>query len=223
MSDTLWVQRPRPHLGSPVDAVLRGAPTTLAELRALRMQLRAGLTNGARPAGADDDDVDRLLLAFEELVSNGLRHGGGPVSVAVTTAGPGWLLEVTDAAGDAPPVPAVDRDAALGGLGLYLVAQISGAHGWTAGDDGRKVVWARWTSPGRQPRRPSRSERRLRRRSGGHSRRRFGGRPRPRQEGRGPVRSRPVPARVQRPGRGTARGAGPPHAGSASPSLPWSC
>jgi serine phosphatase RsbU (regulator of sigma subunit)/anti-sigma regulatory factor (Ser/Thr protein kinase) len=143
MRDTLWVQRPRPHLGSPVDAVLRGAPTTLAELRALRMQLRADLTNGARPAGADDDDVDRLLLAFEELVSNGLRHGGGPVSVAVTTAGPGWLLEVTDAAGDAPPVPAVDRDAALGGLGLYLVAQISGAHGWTAEDDGRKVVWAR--------------------------------------------------------------------------------
>jgi serine phosphatase RsbU (regulator of sigma subunit) len=143
MSDTLWVQRPRPHLGSPVDAVLRGAPTTLAELRALRMQLRADLTNGARPAGADDDDVDRLLLAFEELVSNGLRHGGGPVDVAVTTAGPGWLLEVSDAAGDAPPVPAVDRDAALGGLGLYLVAQISGAHGWTAGDDGRKVVWAR--------------------------------------------------------------------------------
>jgi hypothetical protein len=76
-------------------------------------------------------------------VSNGLRHGGGPVSVVVTAAGSAWLVEVSDAAGDAPPVPAVGRDAALGGLGLYLVAQLAGAHGWTPEDGGRKVVWAR--------------------------------------------------------------------------------
>jgi Stage II sporulation protein E (SpoIIE)/Histidine kinase-like ATPase domain len=143
MSETLWVDRPRPQLGPSDRAVLRGAPTTLAELRALRMQLRSALSNGGRAPGAVDDDVDRLLLAFEELVSNGLRHGEGPVHVAVTDAGPGWVVEVSDAAGAVPPVPAVDRDAALGGLGLYLVAQMSGAHGWTAEDDGRKVVWAR--------------------------------------------------------------------------------
>jgi anti-sigma regulatory factor (Ser/Thr protein kinase) len=143
MTEALWVDRPRPDLGASAEAVLRGAPTTLAELRALRMQLRATLNNGGRSPGAGDDDVDRLLLAFEELVSNALRHGGGPVHVAVTTVGPGWLVEVSDAAGNSPPVPAVGRDASLGGLGLYLVAQMSGAHGWTAEDDGRKVVWAR--------------------------------------------------------------------------------
>ena len=33
-------------------------------------------------------------------------------------------------------MPAVGRDAALGGLGLYLVAQMSGAHGWTVDDRG---------------------------------------------------------------------------------------
>ncbi|MCW3005198.1 MAG: Two component signal transduction histidine kinase [Conexibacter sp.] len=143
MSEALWVDRPRPHLGSPVHEIWRGAPTTPAEVRALRMQLRAALSNGGRPPGADDDDLERLLLVFEELVSNGLRHGRGPVHVVVTTLRTGWLLEVSDAAGDSPPVPAVDRDAALGGLGLYLVAQISGAHGWTAEDGGRKVVWAR--------------------------------------------------------------------------------
>jgi serine phosphatase RsbU (regulator of sigma subunit) len=143
MSEAPWVQRPRPHLGASVQAVLRGAPTTLAEVRALRLQLRTVLSNGGRSPGAADDDRDRLLLAFEELVSNGLRHGRGPVHVAVTAAGSGWLVEVSDAAGDTPPVPAVDRDAALGGLGLHLVAKISGAHGWTAEDGGRKVVWAR--------------------------------------------------------------------------------
>ena len=138
-----WAQRPRPDLSSPALPVLRGTPNSLAELRALRLQLRTELSSGGRPAGADADDLDRLLLAFEELVSNGLRHGGGPVGVVVTAAGSAWLVEVSDAAGDAPPVPAVGRDAALGGLGLYLVAQLAGAHGWTPEDGGRKVVWAR--------------------------------------------------------------------------------
>ena len=143
MIEAPWAHRPRPDLISPAQPILRGAPSSLAELRALRLQLRSALSNGGRPAGADADDLDRLLLAFEELVSNGLRHGGSPVRVVVTAAGSAWLVEVSDAAGDSPPVPAVGRDAALGGLGLYLVAQLSGAHGWAAENDGRKVVWAR--------------------------------------------------------------------------------
>jgi anti-sigma regulatory factor (Ser/Thr protein kinase) len=140
MSEALWATRPR--LATPEPAVWRGEPTTLAELRAMRMQLRELLSALHRPPGATGDDVDRLLLAFEELVSNALRHGSGPVRAAVTPTASGWLLEVSDAAGESPPAPAVDRDPALGGLGLYLVAQLSGDHGWTV-DDGRKVVWAR--------------------------------------------------------------------------------
>ena len=143
MSDTLWASRPLPSLERPDRAVWRGAPATLAELRAMRMQLRVAMSHGGRPAAATDDDVERLLLAFEELVSNGLRHARGPVEAAVTTTTAGWLLEVSDGAGDSAPVPAVGRDAALGGLGLYLVAQLCGSHGWSAQDDGRKIVWAR--------------------------------------------------------------------------------
>ncbi|SFL57146.1 SpoIIE family protein phosphatase [Geodermatophilus ruber] len=142
MSEALWTHRPQPQPGSPVRGVWRGAPTTLAELRALRLQLRAVLDDGGRPPGATDDDVARLLQAFEELGSNGVRHGGGLVQMILTTGASGWLLEVSDAAGHAPPAPAVDRDAALGGLGLYLVARLCSAHGWTAGEGGRKVVWA---------------------------------------------------------------------------------
>ncbi|UOY02391.1 ATP-binding SpoIIE family protein phosphatase [Blastococcus sp. PRF04-17] len=151
MTDVLWQRRPRPRPGSPVLVGWRGEPTTAAEVRGLRMQLRTLLSGRTRPPGATDDDVDRLLLAFEELVSNGLRHGRAPVHVSLTETGGGWLLEVSDAAGDTPPVPAVGRDAAHGGLGLYLVASLSGAHGWTTADNGRKVVWARVDFSGDEP------------------------------------------------------------------------
>jgi hypothetical protein len=97
---------------------------------------------GARPAGADEGAVERLLLAYEELASNALRHGRGPVRITVTTTGAFWLLEVSDASTDTPPSPAVGRDPAQGGLGLHLVARISEAHGWAI-DGARKVVWAR--------------------------------------------------------------------------------
>src|SRR5688500_7143367 len=138
MIEAPWTHRPLPEAATPVQEVLRGTPTTLAEVRALRMQLRASIAGSGRPAGAEDDDVDRLLLAFEELVSNGLRHGGSPVAVVVTATGTGWLVEVSDADGDSPPVPAVGRHAALGGLGLHLAAQLSAAHGWPEEDGGRK-------------------------------------------------------------------------------------
>jgi anti-sigma regulatory factor (Ser/Thr protein kinase) len=107
-----------------------------AGLTAARTELRRSL-----PAGAPPDDVDRLLLAFEELASNGLRHSGAPIRVQVHGCPQGWLIDVSDACPDSPPAPAVDRDPALGGLGLHLVARLSAAVGWAA-DGGRKHVWA---------------------------------------------------------------------------------
>src|SRR4051812_7463275 len=97
---------------------------------------------GPRPAGADEAAVQKLALAFEELVSNALRHGRPPVSVSVIAADAYWLLQVGDAAGDRPPASAVGRDAARGGLGLYLVAELSADHGWRVDADGGKTVWA---------------------------------------------------------------------------------
>ena len=141
MSAPMWGERPPPQPGTD-SAVWDGRPWALADITQLRLQLRAGLADGGRPRGADEDDVERLLLIFEELTSNGLRHGRAPVRVAVTTTGTGWLIDVSDAAADSPPAPAVGRDAADGGLGLFLVGRLSAAHGWTVQDD-RKHVWAR--------------------------------------------------------------------------------
>ena len=130
-----------PTLGQ--GAVLVGSwqPGTVAQLTTQRRELTAALHDGARPPGTEEGAVERLLLTHEELGSNALRHGRPPVRVRLMRASRFWLLEVSDAAVETPPVPAVHRDAADGGLGLYLIARISGAHGWTVVGD-RKHVWA---------------------------------------------------------------------------------
>jgi anti-sigma regulatory factor (Ser/Thr protein kinase) len=142
MNEPRWDQQlpPQPAFGT--SASWDGRPCTPADVTELRRHLRAGLTDGDRPPGAGDDDIERLLLIFEELASNGLRHGQVPVRVVVTTTDSGWLIDVIDAAPDTPPAPAVGRDAADGGLGLYLVARLSSAYGWAV-QDSRKHVWAR--------------------------------------------------------------------------------
>jgi anti-sigma regulatory factor (Ser/Thr protein kinase) len=84
---------------------------------------------------------DRLVLALDEMASNALRHGRGRVRAAVRRTDAAWLIEVSDRAVDQPPSPAVGRDPSQGGLGLYLIAELSSAHGWYV-EDGTKHVWA---------------------------------------------------------------------------------
>ena len=136
-----WTRRTPPALGRRGTGAWHGRPGTAAEATAMRGQLRAALRDHWLPLRTGQDGAGVLLLVFEELVSNALRHGRPPVEVTVTVAGGGWLLEVCDGAPDRPPVPAVDRDAAQGGMGLKLVARLCEDHGWTLLGD-RKLVWA---------------------------------------------------------------------------------
>lgn len=142
MNDELWARRPLPRPGAGATVIGRWQPSTLAELTAHRRRLAEMLHGEARPADVDEGAVERLLLVYEELGSNALRHGRGPVHIVLAAFDGSWLLDVSDAAGDGPPTPAIDRDAAEGGLGLYLVDRVCGAHGWAEGPDGRKHVWA---------------------------------------------------------------------------------
>ena len=102
---------------------------------------RRALHDGSRPSGAAEGSVERLLLVFEELVSNALRHGRPPIEVMVTATGHRWLLEVTDAAGASRRAQTAAGPRARR-VGLALIPQISGAYGWEPLNDGRKVVWA---------------------------------------------------------------------------------
>ena len=136
MSATLWGERPPPTAGRRVAAAWLWDLRTAADVTAARSTLRDEVTGSA-----GEDDVQRLLLSFEELASNGVRHGRAPVRVRVTGTRDGWLIDVTDAAVDRPPTPAIGRDAAEGGLGLYLVARLAAAQGWSV-SGARKHVWA---------------------------------------------------------------------------------
>ncbi|MCW2682124.1 MAG: putative sensor protein [Blastococcus sp.] len=140
LGEQIWAVRPRPTVGPGATLLGRWEPAATADLTAHRWQLAAALHGGGRPAVAEEGAVERLLLAFEELASNALRHGSDPVRVDVTAADGFWLLDVSDAAVDQPPAPAVGRDAAHGGMGLYLVASICTAHGWFT-EEGRKHAW----------------------------------------------------------------------------------
>jgi hypothetical protein len=113
----------------------------VAELPGARSGLRSRLAEVGMPATADDSAGERLVLAFDELASNALRHGEVPVVATVVAGSGGWLLDVSDRAPEHMPQPSVDRDPAHGGMGLHMVARMSVAHGWYV-DGGAKHVWA---------------------------------------------------------------------------------
>lgn len=133
-----WPLRPLPDGRG---EVWRWQLAALGELPAARAGLRSRL--GAAGIGLDGGDgaEDELVLAFDELASNALRHGEKPVVATVIAGSGGWLLDVSDHAPHAMPAPVVDRDPAHGGMGLQLVARLAVAHGWYV-DAGAKHVWA---------------------------------------------------------------------------------
>jgi anti-sigma regulatory factor (Ser/Thr protein kinase) len=131
---------------------------TMPVLSRVRMDLRARIAHPSVASGSTEDAREGLLLVFEELASNAIRHGGGDVRALIVAGRGGWLLDLSDEAPDRPPVPAVDRDPALGGMGLHLVAQLATDFGWER-RPGRKHVWALLSSGREEP--PHRSAGRL--------------------------------------------------------------
>ena len=149
--DSAWPSAPVPDV--PGD-VWRWQLPSVHDASRVRMDLRARLAHPSLTSSSTEDAREGLLLAFEELASNALRHGGGAVEAVIVATADGWILSLSDEAVDRPPVPAVDRDPALGGMGLPMVAQLSVQHGYAVGAH-RKHVWAQLTSgvavPGAMP------------------------------------------------------------------------
>src|SRR4051794_34364365 len=95
----------------------------------VRSDLRARIAHPSVSAASTEDARDGLLLVFEELASNALRHGGGDVRALVVAGPGGWLLDLSDEAPDRPPVPPGDRDPPPGGMGPHPGAPPSPPHG----------------------------------------------------------------------------------------------
>lgn len=115
---------------------------SVSGLASLRRRLRSATTGCATVNEPEREHwAERLVLVADELTSNALRHGLGPVATALSRIGDRWLVSVSDRSPEVPPTPAIDRDPRHGGLGLYLIADLSLRHGWIA-HRGIKTVWA---------------------------------------------------------------------------------
>jgi anti-sigma regulatory factor (Ser/Thr protein kinase) len=134
MHPSLWPHSPVPASSGRAWEWQLASP---AQLHHMRAELRTRLQDGV------DDPVacDHVVMAVDELATNGLRHGLGPIGTRIVATAHGWLVDVTDGSTDAVPEPANGRDPALGGMGLNLVAELTTRRGWSV-VDGRKHVWA---------------------------------------------------------------------------------
>lgn len=141
MNGTPWRRRPLPKLDEQAQRVWHRELRSRRDLSTSRMSLRQELASSRHPAAPPEHELETLLLAYEELASNGLRHGRAPVTATVCATSTGWLIDVSDADATRSPTPAIDRDPAEGGLGLHLIVALSSTHGWSV-QGGRKHVWA---------------------------------------------------------------------------------
>jgi anti-sigma regulatory factor (Ser/Thr protein kinase) len=111
--------------------VLEAAPDAVGRAR---LYARAAL------AGAPADAVDDAELVVTELVTNGLLHGLGPISVSAARGGNRIRLEVRDG-GQRMPLRMRPSAGSLTGRGLGLVATLCESWGADRLPEG-KVVWA---------------------------------------------------------------------------------
>lgn len=94
------------------------------------------------PTPAVEDTVDQAILVIDELTSNAIRHAVPPSSLHIGDEEQHWLVVVIDSAPQLRPTPARERPAGQGGYGLYVIADLTTAHGVHYQPD-HKLVWAR--------------------------------------------------------------------------------
>ncbi|AEV84790.1 transcriptional regulator [Actinoplanes sp. SE50] len=103
-------------------------------------QARAAVRAVAAPTRLRAEDLDNLLLAVTEAVTNAMLHGRPPVVLRVWAAPRRLVATVTDA-GTGPPDPYIgllpaDRAVGNGGLGLWMSHQVCSFVGMHRGPEG---------------------------------------------------------------------------------------
>ncbi len=105
---------------------------------------RRWVVDWARRAGAPDHQLRVLALLTTEAVTNAVKHGPdeGEVTVAVSVAGGGWRVAVTDGSPQLPAVRQVGPQAS-GGRGVMLIDRLAADWGVERHDGAAKTVWFR--------------------------------------------------------------------------------
>ena len=91
----------------------------------------------------DEPQYKAFELAVTEVVSNAVRHGGGPgdpIRLAVTPKDGYMCVQVTDSGPGLVPKPGALEADADGGFGLFIVEQLTRRWGVTR-EDNRTRVW----------------------------------------------------------------------------------
>lgn len=114
-----------------------GLPTLVAEIESW---LDA---SGVPPAQAT-----RMMVAFDEVLSNIVKHGGGTLSVSLAIDDRRLTATIAD---DGPPFDPLDRetpdtdlgidDRAIGGLGIHLVRQLMDDVAYSRDNDRNRLIF----------------------------------------------------------------------------------
>lgn len=84
--------------------------------------------------------LEDVLLLVTELVANAVRHGGGPVTLRLSSTDHYLRIEVTDAS-PTPPQPLPGSLEAESGRGLLIVDVLASRWGTTRAVGPGKAVW----------------------------------------------------------------------------------
>jgi serine/threonine-protein kinase RsbW len=103
--------------------------------------VRRFVATHARRCGLDEDSVGDLVIAVNEIATNGVRHGSPKAELRMWTAGGRVIAEIRDEghwvpsdAGETPPTSEAE-----GGMGLWVTRQICSAVHIIAGERGTIV------------------------------------------------------------------------------------
>ncbi|ANY07043.1 ATP-binding protein [Pseudonocardia sp. HH130630-07] len=127
-------QPPPADLGAPLVEL----PIRLGDLGSMRRVVhRQAVLSGCGPGRADD-----LVLAVNELLSNGIEHGSGAPVLRMWRTPDGLVAEMADPAAVHLPFPGLSAPPAAGtrGRGLWLASELTDVlQVWTAEDDPGRV------------------------------------------------------------------------------------